>query len=365
MRHPFHALCPYFAMFPEEFVATHLLAYSRPGDLVLDPFCGRGTTVLESLLRSRRALGIDINPVAACIARAKSSPPPLSVLLARVAELESQFNVAEEQKSPSEFFDHCYSAGTLQQVLFLKSELKWRTNGTDCFIAALMLNALHGESHRSSRYVSNRMPRTISTKPAYSIRWWKSHGFVAPERNCFEVIREVARHRFSATMPPVCGEAVEGDARRASELFKDRKGQVGLLITSPPYFNMTDYAEDQWLRLWFLGGPDVPTRQLYTDDRHREVGRYWQFLRDVWAGVADLLRDQAVIVVRIGGKGMDRSTIRDALLEGLSSAMPSRRIAELHSGSQSSVGRGQVNYFRPGVEGPRMEHDFVLAVEGT
>jgi hypothetical protein len=49
-RHPFHSICPYFAMFPEQFVAEQLLKHTVMGDLVFDPFCGRGTTIFESLL---------------------------------------------------------------------------------------------------------------------------------------------------------------------------------------------------------------------------------------------------------------------------------------------------------------------------
>jgi DNA modification methylase len=75
MKHPLHALCPYFAMFPADFVLDQLLAYSRPGDLVFDPFSGRGTTVLESLLNNRRVIALDINPVAACVSGAKADVP--------------------------------------------------------------------------------------------------------------------------------------------------------------------------------------------------------------------------------------------------------------------------------------------------
>jgi DNA modification methylase len=59
-------------MFPESFVQKQLLAYSRPGDKVFDPFCGRGTTILEGLLNDRNAIGSDINPVGACISGAKA-----------------------------------------------------------------------------------------------------------------------------------------------------------------------------------------------------------------------------------------------------------------------------------------------------
>jgi len=73
MRHLFHAICPNFAMFPETFVEKHLAASKYDG-IIFDPFCGRGTTIFESLLRDRNAAGCDVHSVAACITGAKASP---------------------------------------------------------------------------------------------------------------------------------------------------------------------------------------------------------------------------------------------------------------------------------------------------
>src|SRR5580658_4354553 len=87
-RHRFHSICPYFAMFPEAFVRRNLLAWSKRGDVVLDPFSGRGTTVFESLLNGRRGLGCDTNPVAVCLSKAKADPPTLGEVTDRLAVLE-------------------------------------------------------------------------------------------------------------------------------------------------------------------------------------------------------------------------------------------------------------------------------------
>ena len=50
MRNRLHSICPYFAMFPEEFARNHIENLTDKGDLVLDPFSGRGTTLLQALL---------------------------------------------------------------------------------------------------------------------------------------------------------------------------------------------------------------------------------------------------------------------------------------------------------------------------
>jgi hypothetical protein len=310
-------------MFPESFVLRNVVAWSSPGDLVLDPFCGRGTTILESLLNNRRAIGCDTNPVAACISRAKSNPPKLSVLESRLAELEFQYPNCEVLVGyeSDDFFESCYHPGTLKQVLFLRSALNWRKDKTDCFIAAVALGSLHGESHRTELCFSNRMPRTISTKPDYSVRWWKQHGCVAPKRDVFGILRAMIGYRFESSPSRLRGRVVEGDARDASKYFRRSRGKVRLLITSPPYIDITNYREDQWLRLWFLGGPPRPSSSHpNSDDRYRRTDAYWKFLTEAWSGVVPLLSPRCHVVVRIGGSRLSREDLAEGLLRSLKQA---------------------------------------------
>lgn len=160
MRHRFHALCPYFAMFPESFVEKWVSRISKPGDVGLDMFCGRGTAPFQSLLMDRDAIGCDINPVAYCVTRAKTNAPPASSVRRRVSVLEAQFRDADWAALAAdlpEFFRYAFSFRTLRQLLFLRSVLRWRRSDTDCMIAALVLGSLHGESRRSSSYLSNQM----------------------------------------------------------------------------------------------------------------------------------------------------------------------------------------------------------------
>src|ERR1700684_453594 len=114
-RHRFHSICPYFAMFPESFVRRNVLAWSKRGDVILDPFSGRGTTVLESLLNGRSAIGCDTNPVAVCLSIAKAEPPQFPTVMERIDELEKASHrfasCAPETKD--EFFTTCFHEATL------------------------------------------------------------------------------------------------------------------------------------------------------------------------------------------------------------------------------------------------------------
>jgi len=79
-----------------------------------------------------------------------------------------------------------------------------RVSYVDCMIAALILGSLHGESHVSPYYLSNRMSRTISTKPAYSLRFLEERRLSALKRDAFAVVRSRLAYRYESE-PPAAG----------------------------------------------------------------------------------------------------------------------------------------------------------------
>lgn len=364
-KHRLHALCPYFAMFPHTFVRDQILSHTFPGDIVLDPFSGRGTAVLESLLLGRQAIGIDINPVAACVTGAKAHTPDVCVILSRLHNLEDGFKTTDIQQLREEgdalpsFFRHAFHRTTLHQILFLRRHLDWKHDEVDCFICALALGSLHGEMDKSPSYFSNQMPRTISTKPDYSVRYWQTHHLVAPERNAFAILRERAKFRLKDGRPSLKGVAVLGDARNASGLLANFRGRVKAVVTSPPYLDITNYEEDQWLRLWFLGNAPWPTySQISRDDRHTTSDSYWRFLAEAWQGVAPLLGTAATIVCRIGAKKAQVGALGRNLSATILSAFPKAFL--WNEPRVSLFARRQTDSFRPGSKGCGFEVDFVF-----
>ena len=362
MRHRFHSICPYFAMFPETFVEKHLAA-TRFNGVVFDPFCGRGTTIFEALLNGREAAGCDLHPVAVCITGAKCNPPDRDEALARIDELEAALSAVPPPSLSDEmakFFATCFHADTYEELRYLRVNLDWRNDRTDRFIAALCLGALHGESHRSPNYFSNRMPRTISTKPAYSVRWWDKHGYVAPRRDVFAILRNMVDYRFRTPPPESRGEVVESDARNANLAIPHLEGKVTDIITSPPYLDTTNYREDQWLRLWFLGEP-AKSAHARDDGRHYNTALYWNFLKEAWEGVAPLLAPQARIVVRIGGRRLSKEEMFARLSAGLTEAT-GRLVKSADDGVTTPVKRTQANSFRGAKASPTVEHDFCFLI---
>ncbi len=352
-------------MFPEDFVAKQVLAYTRRGDWVFDPFSGRGTTVFESLLNGRPAAGTDVNPVAVCIAGAKANPPTLKAVLKRLNDLEEIFlsgGSDESREASSEFFEWCFHARTLAEVRFLRRELKWTTSKVDRFIAAVVLGCLHGESHKTPNCLSNRMPRTISTKPDYSVKWWKERSLSAPERETFEILKNMLRYRLQESLPELSGEIKLRDARKAGRAFPSLHEKVALIVTSPPYLDTTDYIEDQWLRLWFLGGAEHPRGGVNRDDRHTQLGSYWKFLQETWSGVQPLVRSGSHIVIRIGGTQVSKQEFAEGLQDTLTRGLTGYKVRPVQTGMTTEIKNRQTNVFRPGTSAKRFEHDFAFKV---
>jgi len=357
VRHRFHALCPYFAMFPESFAEHWLARLTRPGDLVLDPFCGRGTAPFQALLMGRQSVGCDTNPVAYCISRAKTNAPPLSRLLTRIDELEHAFKkspLSEHSAPLHAFFRHAYHRTTLLHLTFLRNTLRMRQTSTDCMISALALGSLHGETERSDRFLSNQMPHTISTKPEYSIRFWEQHGYKPPERDTFELLRRQAIYRYESGRPRGQSMILNLDMRELPRQ-KSLPGPIRCAITSPPYFDVTNYAEDQWLRLWFLGGPPYPAKQEFSrDDRHSALDKYWTLLADMWRALGLILAERANVVIRLGATRIDPERLVSGL-EGVARA--ARRRIRLLGHEVSEISGRQTDAFRPGSKGCKLEVD--------
>ena len=73
--HAYHPMCSYLASFPAALAHAFVARYTRPGDVVLDPFSGRGTTPLQACAEGRIGVGNDLNPLAHVLTAAKVEPP--------------------------------------------------------------------------------------------------------------------------------------------------------------------------------------------------------------------------------------------------------------------------------------------------
>ncbi len=342
--------CPYHTMFPLEF-PLGALSGARPGDWVLDPFCGRGTTLFAARLLGLPSVGVDISPVAVGISRgvlASARPDEVVDLACRL--------LAREAGDPpgGPFWELAYHPETLRQIVRLRAGLLGASGDVADVLRLLVLGRLHGPVRRVPTYLSNQMPRTFAPKPDYAVRFWARRGLRPPRVDAVGVVAAVA-HRYLQTLPPrLDGTAVLGDARTFD--FRAVGGPYRFVVTSPPYPGMRTYVPDQWLRSWFVGGPPRPVYAYAGQLAARDLDRYAADLSAVWANVARACLPGARLVVRFGAKsGAELAAFVRSLEKS------PFRVRQVVPAGNAGAGRRQARQFGNRVEaapGPPAEFDF-------
>ena len=335
-----NAVCPYYTMFPLSFPVAQLVA-AKLGDVVLDPFCGRGTTLFAARLAGLTAVGIDSNPVAVAISQAKlsDSQPQAIERLAR----EILKDVQPDHTPLGEFWDRAYAPRTFEQILQLRAGLKGRTGPTSNALRAIVLGALHGPRTKlKPSYLSNQMPRTFASKPAYSVKFWTERQLIAPEVDVLRVICERAQRYYGTEIKPSGGTVMLADARTMTLA----RTTFSVVITSPPYFGMRSYVPDQWLRDWFLGGQAFPTYiqpgQLASKGTANEPAFAAQ-LGKVWRNVATACIPGARLSVRLGALRSRPSNPLAIMKESLNAADAGWQLIEVRPAGDAHRGKRQAD----------------------
>jgi hypothetical protein len=296
-----NAVCPYYTMYPLGFPLRVLTQYGKQGDWVIDPFCGRGTTNFAARLRRMPSVGIDSSPVAAALAQAKlASATPEQVVATARAILRAAG--APKQLPSGEFWRLAYHEHTLIQLCQLREALLAEC-GSDTLILlrAILLGALHGPRPKGApSYFSNQSPRTFAPKPKYAVKFWTERDLRPTKVVVLSVIATRADRYLTESPPSVAGKVLLSDSREAGTYADMPKARF--VVTSPPYYGMRTYLPDQWLRLWFLGGPDhVEYRQAEAQLQHSGAEHFASEMGRVWKNVAEHTTTDARLIIRYGG----------------------------------------------------------------
>jgi len=280
-------------MFPVSFAEEYIEKYSRPGDTVIDPFCGRGTSNYISNLLGRDSIGCDVNPVAWVYSKSKTDPAKqLGRLYGRVDEIWSLRKLSDREPE-NEFQAFAWSPDVLAFLNSARRQLDWRKSKVDWTLAGIILVYLHGKLGGG---LSNQMRQSKSMAPEYAVRWWKERNMGPPKLDPVQFIKSRILWRYEKGVRTIRGKSqiFLGDAR--TKLGQLQNVGASLLITSPPYKGITNYEYDNWIRLWLLGGPALPSWKQ--GQRYMNKDRYEEMINGVFAKAKGLMTDNGHLVVR-------------------------------------------------------------------
>lgn len=295
-----NGICPYFTMFPLEF-PQRILKKARKGDLVLDPFCGRGTTSFAARLAGLSSMGVDSSPVAAAITASKLVAVSAEEIF---SEAKSILETSAEAEVPQEeFWRWAYHPDVLQSICkFRQAFLEDCTAGARIALRGILLGALHGPQQKTIQsYLSNQCPRTYAPKPRYATNFWKQRELYPHKVDILDIIGRRARRYYSHEIE-MGGVVRLGDSRNSDSLVPHIEGEkYSWIVTSPPYYGMKTYIPDQWLRNWFVGGVSIVQYESPDQLLHGGPDIFSQDLNSVWRNAASVAKDDARLVIRFGG----------------------------------------------------------------
>jgi site-specific DNA-methyltransferase (adenine-specific) len=301
-------------MFPAKLVHYFVQRYTQPGDLVVDPFSGRGTTTLQARVEGRRTISNDLNPLAYVLSRAKAAPPSWAAVLTLVSELERTYKswMYRDVDAPADI-QMLYHPKTLRQLIFLRDHLfrrpKSRWTREELMIAGAVSGILHGAHRRdgSSQYLSISMPNTFSMSPAYVKKYINDNDLKQLEQNVFERLRNKLARLYLDALPGPPGQVTHQDGAALLNGGSIPPRSVDLVLTSPPYLQVVNYGTANWIRLWWLNldevARDAGTGRRKLDaqlDHAHNYKSYSEFIRRTLQGVRRVLAKTGVAVFIVG-----------------------------------------------------------------
>ncbi len=281
---PIHRWVPWIAGYSASFVDDAISTYltNRKTALVLDPFCGVGTTLLQAVLRGHRAIGFEINPYPTLAARVKLSAPKIN--LAKLDGILVDMKAATKNwrltsapadvippplKSRLPFFSPKVERQVLHALAFI--------NEIDSEIVANLFRVAFGAVMVG---ISN-----YSYEPSLGSRPAAGKPLVEDADVAQVLLTKLQTMRadiawMQKEMPDEhfgTGRVINGDFFSANE--KLAEASVDLMVTSPPYMNNYHYVRNTRPQLYWLNFISSPGEQKYLETHN--FGRYWQTVRDV------------------------------------------------------------------------------------
>lgn len=247
----------YRACFKPQLPRFFIERLTQPGDLVYDPFMGRGTTPLEAALLGRIPVGNDANPLSAVMTGPRLHPPQLEEVEKRLHTIP----LNDPADMPEDLLAF-YHPNTLRAISSLKKYLvrgpkEKPLDEVDQWICLVSLNRLTGHSNGFFSVYTLPPNQAVSAKSQRKINEKRKQ--VPPERDVVKIILKKSRQllgdvdrRARSALAGVSTKAVllTGPAASTPQL---QSNSISLVVTSPPFLNVVQYATDNWLRCWFLG----------------------------------------------------------------------------------------------------------------
>ena len=245
----------YRACFKPQLPNFFITKLTKEGDFIYDPFLGRGTTVIEGALLNRNVIGNDINPLSIILCESRFFIPELKNIKEYLDHI--QLNKNEKAEIDLSMFYHRDTEG---EIVSLKKYLEYKANNNnlndyDKWIRMVATNRLTG--HSKGFFSVYTMPPNQAVTRERQIKINQKYNQVPEYRNVKSIILKKTKDLIKDLK--ACDiKRLQNIHKRAFFLNSDSRltkeipdNFIQLTVTSPPFLDVIQYADDNWLRCWF------------------------------------------------------------------------------------------------------------------
>lgn len=265
-----HGYHRYPAKFIPQIVSRLIGEYTNEGDLIVDPFAGCGTTTVESKVMGRPSVGVDINPVAVLITKAKITPIDPVKIKKEFITLKNRLETYNEKtivKAPEhERIDYWFKPEEKIKLAFIFAEIsKIKVQDIQDFFFCGFSNILKNCSIWLQK--SNKPTRDFEKKPSEPIKTFLKQikMMLRGNERLFELLSQKGYLKVQSKV--ICTDA---------RTIPAKDNSVSLIVTSPPYVTSYEYADlHQLTALWL-----EYTKNL-SDFRKRFIGTSYHNKKDL------------------------------------------------------------------------------------
>ena len=284
----------YRACFKPQLPRFFIERLTAPGDVVYDPFMGRGTTVVEAALLGRAAIGNDVNPLSRVLVEPRLRPPTLEAIRARLGEIDW----TGAAQAPDDLLAF-YHPDTLREIAVLQTYLQRRErqlDDVDRWIRMVAVNRLTG--HSPGFFSVYTLPPNQATSVVAQRKINESRGQVPPRRDVSTLILRKSRSLLAscAREPMLRSDRHQLLTAAAAATADLPDASVDLVVTSPPFLDVVNYAADNWLRCWFCGIDPADVQLTVV----RKLEDWRREMTAVFAELARVLRPGGHVAFEVG-----------------------------------------------------------------
>ncbi|GAB4379438.1 MAG: DNA methylase [Calditrichia bacterium] len=292
----------YRACFKPQLPRFFISLFTLKGDLVYDPFSGRGTTVIEAALLGRSIISNDVNPLSEILTAPRFFIPSPHELEDRLSNIPRS-----PQNWPDIDLSMFYHSQTFEEIIALREYLINRQrerceDHIDRWIRMVATNRLTG--HSKGFFSVYTLPPNQAVSPGRQMKINQQRKQKPEYRDTHQLILRKSHSLWrNLTSPQVATLNAQGktalflnnDARSTPEIASD---SVALTVTSPPFLDVVQYADDNWLRCWFNHiDVDRISRKITMS---RSLKKWSEFMQDVFRELFRITRPGGWVAFEVG-----------------------------------------------------------------